>query len=122
MTIVTCASFQLRQYATINGRCRSCHNSLGFTVVEIPIPSPRTGSDKAGLAEHRSLAGRLIRTVRLRQGLSQARLAMSAQTHWTYNSRIESGRTTVPSASTLILLLEILGVDRIYLRVGDLPL
>ena len=68
--------------------------------------------------------GRLIGGLRVDRGLTQRKLAELAGTNHTYLSKIENGRLgTMPSAGLLVLLADVLEVDRDWLltRCGRPP-
>jgi len=116
--IVTCPACSLRQFLTGDGSCRRCHQPLGVTYHEIPLPlSPL---DLASDFHNHNRLGTLIRQLRHKSGRSQAWLARSTHTHRTHVSRLECGQV-LPAVSTLLRIAAVLGVDRISLRIRNSP-
>lgn len=113
---VICPTCQLSQFERGNGKCRRCHQSLGFTFFEISLSGPVISPDPQPLAAMRIEVGGLIRRLRSRHGITQAALAALTGIHRTYLSRVERGRVT-PSIFTLTQIADAVGVDKIFLRV-----
>lgn len=60
----------------------------------------------------------MIRELRQKQGMTQVALAARLATHRTHLSRIERGRM-LPRGDLLLRCIEILGADKIILRIRD---
>jgi transcriptional regulator with XRE-family HTH domain len=54
----------------------------------------------------------------VRRRITQTRLALAAHTHRTHLSRLEAGYSAT-SVATVLRLMGLLGVNRIYLRLRD---
>lgn len=115
MTVVTCISCGLRQFA-LSSACRRCRADLGFSFIEIPLTENMIHSQLPGV--RKLLLGSLIRSIRLRQGKSQARISEKAETGRAHLSRIERGAAT-PNLATLLRILGALGVESLYVRLND---
>src|SRR5215475_12178719 len=105
--VVRCDHCLLVQFRTSNDLCRRCHLSLDEEepeVVQAPapmmIPAPHRG--------HLNLAAS-IRSLRLRNGLSQRQLATRMSVPRTYVSKIENEKAT-PTLSSLERLARALEV------------
>src|SRR5690348_11219852 len=105
MNVVTCDSCGLRQWIPVSGVCRRCAARV-FIAVHIPIQSweASSGSDEPNVA-----LGRVLRSMRLRRGQTQAQIALSAVTSRSHLARIELGAAQ-PNLSTLIRILRALQV------------
>jgi len=108
--VVRCDHCLLVQFRTSNDLCRRCHASLDEqepeTVAPAAIPevAPTPGSSHG----HLNLAA-AIRSLRLRNGLSQRQLATRMAVPRTYVSKIENEKAT-PTLSSLARLARALEV------------
>ena len=108
--VVRCDRCLLVQFRTINNLCRRCHTSLDEEEPEIvaapPVPQvmPVHGNGHG----HLNLATS-IRSLRLRNGLSQRQLATRMSVPRTYVSKIENEKAT-PTLSSLERLARALEV------------
>src|SRR6266568_6473604 len=108
--VVPCDHCLLVQFRTTNSLCRRCHTSLDEDEPEVmlaePIPQimPQHGNGRG----HLNLAAS-IRSLRLRNGLSQRQLATRMAVPRTYVSKIENEKAT-PTLSSLERLARALEV------------
>ena len=108
--VVRCDRCLLVQFRTTNNLCRRCHASLDEDEPEVaaapPVPQmmPAHGSGHG----HLNLAA-AIRSLRLRNGLSQRQLAGRMSVPRTYVSKIENEKAT-PTLSSLERLARALEV------------
>ena len=108
--VVRCDHCLLVQFRTSNDLCRRCHASLDeeepetVTPEAIPEVAPTPGSSHG----HLNLAA-AIRSLRLRNGLSQRQLATRMAVPRTYVSKIENEKAT-PTLSSLARLARALEV------------
>jgi transcriptional regulator with XRE-family HTH domain len=108
--VVRCDRCLLVQFRTTNNLCRRCHGSLDEDEPEIvaaaPMPPmlPSNGNGRG----HLNLAAS-IRSLRLRNGLSQRQLAARMSVPRTYVSKIENEKAT-PTLSSLERLARALEV------------
>jgi transcriptional regulator with XRE-family HTH domain len=108
--VVRCDHCLLVQFRTTNNLCRRCHASLDEEEPEIaaapPVPAmmPMHGNGRG----HLNLAAS-IRSLRLRNGLSQRQLAARMAVPRTYVSKIENEKAT-PTLSSLERLARALEV------------
>ena len=108
--VVRCDHCLLVQFRTLNNNCRRCHASLDEEpepepiVVAPPIMMPMPGPSRG----HLNLATS-IRSLRLRNGLSQRQLAGRMAVPRTYVSKIENEKAT-PTLSSLERLARALEV------------
>lgn len=116
MTVVSCISCGLRQWVPVSGTCRRCHAKLGFSLIEIPLRIHANISDDRRTAALR--VGPTLRAMRLRQGRSQASVSLKAGVPRSSLSRFESD-ACAPSLSTLARILTALGVESLYIRLGN---
>ncbi len=108
--VVRCDHCLLVQFRTLNNNCRRCHASLDeepepepvVAATPIMMPIPGTGSAVFNLATS-------IRSLRLRNGLSQRQLAGRMAVPRTYVSKIENEKAT-PTLSSLERLARALEV------------
>src|SRR5262244_378043 len=108
--VVRCDHCLLVQFRTSNNNCRRCHASLDEEPEPEPImvappvllPMPGTGRGHLNLATS-------IRSLRLRNGLSQRQLAGRMSVPRTYVSKIENEKAT-PTLSSLERLARALEV------------
>src|ERR1700732_417168 len=108
--VVRCDRCQLVQFRTSNDLCRRCHASLDEDepeVVATPPPPQIMPSNGHGRG-HLHLAAS-IRSMRLRNGLSQRQLAARMSVPRTYVSKIENEKAT-PTLSSLERLARALEV------------
>lgn len=116
MTTCRCPACGLSQWIVPSaGVCRRCKAPLGFSVLEIPLSNICALRNDSNAPE----LGRALRSLRLRQGVTQSQLARSAMLGRSHLSRIESG--IVPKMTTFVRLLRSLGVDTLYIRVKGKP-
>jgi transcriptional regulator with XRE-family HTH domain len=108
--VVRCDYCLLVQFRTTNDLCRRCHASLDEEEPEIPIlaPIPQAPPMHEHGPGHLNLAAS-IRSLRLRNGLSQRQLAMRMAVPRTYVSKIENEKAT-PTLSSLERLARALEV------------
>ena len=118
--VVRCDHCLLVQFRTINSLCRRCHRSLDEDEAEIaaiaavPEVSPETVNVSG--RGHLNLA-HSIRSLRLRNGMSQRQLAMRMAVPRTYVSKIENEKAT-PTLSSLERLARALEVSIPLLLAG----
>jgi transcriptional regulator with XRE-family HTH domain len=109
--VVRCDHCLLVQFRTLNNNCRRCHASLDEEpepepiVMTPPVMMPMPGMTRSG---HLNLAAS-IRSLRLRNGLSQRQLAGRMSVPRTYVSKIENEKAT-PTLSSLERLARALEV------------
>src|ERR1700752_1958087 len=98
--VVRCDRCMLVQFRTVNNLCRRCHGSLDEDEPELvaPPPPPMMPAISAGRGHLRLAAS--IRSMRLRNGLSQRQLATRMSVPRTYVSKIENEKAT-PTLSSL---------------------
>jgi len=108
--VVRCDRCLLVQFRTINNLCRRCHGSLDEDEPEIvsPPPQPQMMPSNGHGHGHLNLAAS-IRSMRLRNGLSQRQLAARMSVPRTYVSKIENEKAT-PTLSSLERLAKALEV------------
>ena len=110
--VVRCDHCLLVQFRTLNNNCRRCHASLDEepepepVVMVQPVMMPMPGTSRGG---HLNLAAS-IRSLRLRNGLSQRQLAGRMAVPRTYVSKIENEKAT-PTLSSLERLARALEVS-----------
>src|ERR1700757_1913837 len=110
--VVRCDHCLLVQFRTTNNNCRRCHASLDEEpepepiLVAPPLMMPVPGNNGRG---HLNLATS-IRSLRLRNGLSQRQLAGRMGVPRTYVSKIENEKAT-PTLSSLERLARALEVS-----------
>src|ERR1700757_4704043 len=110
--VVRCDQCLLVQFRTTNNLCRRCHLSLDQEEPEIaacalPEVLPMNGNGNGH--GHLNLA-HSIRSLRLRNGLSQRQLALRMSVPRTYVSKIENEKAT-PTLSSLERLAKALEVN-----------
>ncbi|PYV59207.1 MAG: transcriptional regulator [Acidobacteria bacterium] len=107
--VVRCDHCLLVQFRTVNNLCRRCHASLDEDEPEIAAapPAPVMMPSHNGHG-HLNLAAS-IRSLRLRNGLSQRQLATRMSVPRTYVSKIENEKAT-PTLSSLERLARALEV------------
>jgi len=108
--VVRCDRCLLVQFRTTNNLCRRCHASLDEDepeIVSAPPPPQMMPSNGNGHG-HLNLAAS-IRSLRLRNGLSQRQLATRMSVPRTYVSKIENEKAT-PTLSSLERLARALEV------------
>src|ERR1700716_4431219 len=109
--VVRCHHCLLVQFPTQNNNCRRCHACLDeeepepVQVAPIPVMMPMPGHGRG----HLNLATS-IRSLRLRNGLSQRQLALRMSVPRTYVSKIENEKAT-PTLSSLERLARALEVS-----------
>lgn len=108
--VVRCDRCLLVQFRTINNLCRRCHGSLDEDEPEVvaPPPPPQMMPTNGHGRGHLNLASS-IRSMRLRNGLSQRQLATRMSVPRTYVSKIENEKAT-PTLSSLERLARALEV------------
>jgi len=108
--VVRCDRCQLVQFRTSNHLCRRCHGSLedDEPVMETSAPEPQMMPANSSGRGHLNLAVS-IRSLRLRNGLSQRQLATRMSVPRTYVSKIENEKAT-PTLSSLERLARALEV------------
>src|SRR6266853_3625688 len=110
--VVRCDRCLLVQFRTSNSLCRRCHLSLDEDEAEIAVMTP--APEVLPVNVHSNGRGHLklaysIRSLRLRNGLSQRQLAMRMNVPRTYVSKIENEKAT-PTLSSLARLARALEV------------
>ena len=107
--VVRCDHCLLVQFRTLNNLCRRCHASLDEDEPEIVSAPPPPQMMPSGHGHgHLNLAAS-IRSMRLRNGLSQRQLATRMSVPRTYVSKIENEKAT-PTLSSLERLARALEV------------
>jgi len=108
--VVRCDHCLLVQFRTLNNLCRRCHASLDEDEPEIisAPPPPQMLPNHGHGHGHLNLAAS-IRSMRLRNGLSQRQLATRMSVPRTYVSKIENEKAT-PTLSSLERLARALEV------------
>jgi transcriptional regulator with XRE-family HTH domain len=108
--VVRCDRCLLVQFRTTNNLCRRCHCSLDEDEPEIAavVPEPQVLPMNGHGRGHLNLATS-IRSLRLRNGLSQRQLATRMSVPRTYVSKIENEKAT-PTLSSLERLARALEV------------
>ena len=108
--VVRCDHCLLVQFRTTNSLCRRCHASLDEEEPEIvaAVPTPQIMPSNGHGHGHLNLAAS-IRSLRLRNGLSQRQLATRMAVPRTYVSKIENEKAT-PTLSSLERLARALEV------------
>jgi len=108
--VVRCDHCLLVQFRTTNDLCRRCHASLDEEEPELPVlaPIPQAPPMHGHGPGHLNLAAS-IRSLRLRNGLSQRQLATRMSVPRTYVSKIENEKAT-PTLSSLERLARALEV------------
>src|SRR3984893_4786810 len=108
--VVRCDHCLLVQFRTSNDLCRRCHASLDDEEPEVVMapPPPTMMSANGNGRGHLNLATS-IRSLRLRNGLSQRQLAARMSVPRTYVSKIENEKAT-PTLSSLERLARALEV------------
>ncbi|HZE27278.1 MAG TPA: helix-turn-helix transcriptional regulator [Terriglobales bacterium] len=108
--VVRCDHCLLVQFRTTNDLCRRCHASLDEQEPEIVVaePLPQIAPPQGNGRGHLHLASS-IRSLRLRNGLSQRQLATRMSVPRTYVSKIENEKAT-PTLSSLERLARALEV------------
>jgi transcriptional regulator with XRE-family HTH domain len=107
--VIRCDRCLLVQFRTSNNLCRRCHLSLDEEEPEITAPEPQVMPMSIGGGRgHLNLANS-IRSLRLRNGLSQRQLALRMAVPRTYVSKIENEKAT-PTLSSLERLAKALEV------------
>jgi transcriptional regulator with XRE-family HTH domain len=119
--VVRCDRCQLVQFRTINNLCRRCHGSLDEDEPEVVAPAalPQMMFNHGNGRGHFNLAT-AIRSMRLRNGLSQRQLATRMSVPRTYVSKIENEKAT-PTLSSLERLAKALEVTVPDLLSGGEP-
>src|SRR6266446_7034958 len=111
--VVRCDRCLLVQFRTSNSLCRRCHLSLDEDEAEIaamtPVPEVLPVNVHSNGRGHLKLAFS-IRSLRLRNGLSQRQLALRMSVPRTYVSKIENEKAT-PTLSSLERLARALEVS-----------
>jgi ribosome-binding protein aMBF1 (putative translation factor) len=112
--IMTCVSCGLRQFVLHSDLCRRCRAPLGSSVFELPLVNNRVSSRRPNQLP--LPFGSAIRSMRLRQGWTEVRLAQSAQIERSHLSRIERNLLT-PNLDTVLRILRGLGAKTIFIHV-----
>jgi hypothetical protein len=113
---VTCRRCNTHQYPR-NGACIKCHCALGLDCLNFQVSTllnPRTMQGEQQFA--RSI-GVLLRSLRVRRGITQSQLAVRAAgcVARTYLSRAERGHVMLP-VSKLLPIARALGLTAVILR------
>src|SRR5213595_3168755 len=117
--VVRCDRCLLVQFRTSNNLCRRCHTSLDEDEPEVAaaLPMPVMMPSNGHRPGHLNLAAS-IRSLRLRNGLSQRQLAGRMSVPRTYVSKIENEKAT-PTLSSLERLARALEVTVCDLVAGS---
>lgn len=115
-----CPHCHLRQFIRIDTKCRRCLQPLGITYYDFSLLNPPSGFEPPSIPLTRQAIGSLIRELRQKQGMTQVALAARLATHRTHLSRIEYARI-LPRGDLLLRCVEVLGADKIILRIRDRP-
>src|SRR5437867_12652760 len=109
--VIRCDRCLLLQFRTSNNLCRRCHGSLDEDEPEVVCtpPPPQILPMHGNGRGHLNLAAS-IRSMRLRNGLSQRQLALRMSVPRTYVSKIENEKAT-PTLSSLERLARALEVS-----------
>jgi transcriptional regulator with XRE-family HTH domain len=111
--VVRCDHCSLVQFRTTNSLCRRCHLSLDEDEAELAALTPVSDAPPENLPAngrgHLNLA-HSIRSLRLRNGMSQRQLALRMAVPRTYVSKIENEKAT-PTLSSLERLARALEVS-----------
>ena len=113
--VVRCDHCLLVQFRTSNSLCRRCHLSLDEDEAEIAAMTPVPENLPVNINSNSNGRGHLklahsIRSLRLRNGLSQRQLALRMSVPRTYVSKIENEKAT-PTLSSLERLAKALEVS-----------
>src|ERR1700694_4047994 len=108
--VVRCDHCLLVQFRTSNDLCRRCHASLDEEEPEVVLaPPPRQTMPANGNGRGHLNLATSIRSLRVRNGLSQRQLAARMSVPRTYVSKIENEKAT-PTLSSLERLARALAV------------
>ena len=107
--VVRCDRCLLVQFRTTNNLCRRCHGSLDEDEPEVVSPPPVPQAMPAHHGRGHLHLAASIRSLRLRNGLSQRQLATRMSVPRTYVSKIENEKAT-PTLSSLERLARALEV------------
>src|SRR6201987_2914152 len=108
--VVRCDHCLLVQFRTINNLCRRCRASLDEAEPEVVAARPPPPTVPSHINDHGLLnLGHSIRSLRLRNGLSQRQLTARMSVPRTYVSKIENEKAT-PTLSSLERLARALEV------------
>src|SRR6059058_2371789 len=118
--VIRCDRCLLVQFRTSNNLCRRCHGSLDEDEPEVVCtpPPPQILPMHGNGRGHLNLAAS-IRSLRLRNGLSQRQLALRMSVPRTYVSKIENEKAT-PTLSSLERLAKALEVPVTELITGGM--
>jgi len=113
--VVRCDHCLLVQFRTSNSLCRRCHLSLDEDEAEMAAMTPAPEALPVNINSNSNGRGHLklahsIRSLRLRNGLSQRQLALRMSVPRTYVSKIENEKAT-PTLSSLERLAKALEVS-----------
>ena len=111
--VVRCDHCLLVQFRTTNSLCRRCHLSLDEDEAELAALSPEPQAPPININSHgrgHLHLAQSIRTLRLRNGMSQRQLALRMSVPRTYVSKIENEKAT-PTLSSLERLARALEVS-----------
>lgn len=108
--IYTCASCGLRQFVLNSDLCRRCRAPLGSSTFEISLIKISQGVRRPNQL---SLPfGSALRSMRLRQGLTESQIAQCSCVERSHLSRIERNLLT-PNLQTVLRILRGLGAESI---------
>ncbi len=108
--VVRCDQCHLVQFKTVNSLCRRCRTSLDEDEPE-PILTQSVPAEQPDTTSRSEIqVARAIRTLRLRNNLSQRQLALRMGVPRTYVSKIENEKAT-PTLSSLARLAQALSVN-----------
>lgn len=112
---IRCPACGLTQFCTLSTICKRCRRSLGIRYATLTLSS-RNPVKESNSEEFTHAFGRMMRSMRLNRGSTQADVAILLHTSRSHLSRLESGRLS-PSFSMLIRAARAFAVDRVILRI-----
>lgn len=110
--IMNCISCGLRQLVLHSDLCRRCRAPLGSSIFEISLTDNRISQRRRNQLP--MPFGSAIRSMRLRQGRTEAQVAKSADVERSHLSRIECNVLT-PNLDTVLRILRALGAESIFI-------
>lgn len=117
--IETCIQCKLKQFVSVNGKCRRCGALLGSDVIEIKLAAlPAHTNSRSGLEIP---LGAAIRSLRNRQHMTQSELARSSGVDRSMISRAECSSNSALNSKTLGKILLGLQVESLWLVSRSTP-